>query len=111
MRYDPKQPVSIHNPYPQQLWPFKKGQKVYYLVNRGVVGCPWIAIGRVKWFNPALHQSMTVTKGRPFVTVEVLRGTDFGSAQVAGVEYVASFTRAGRRSLVEMIEKLKGGES
>ncbi len=100
-RYNPKEQVSIHNPYPARLWPYREGTKVYYISHRGQN--PWIAKGRVRWYNPALESSSVLSKGDEIVTVNVLGGSDFGNAQVVSVTDTQPFTKKGLRLLLARI--------
>jgi hypothetical protein len=105
-KFDPNQPVTIHNPYPAKLWPYKKGQKVFYIstrLRRDKDHAP-ISEGRVRWYHPARKQDRgtMITVGSPFVTVDVLNGSDFGGAQCVGLDLVAPHTKAGMAALTRI---------
>ena len=92
--------VTIHNPLPESEWPYKPGAKVYYLVTRLVVGAPWIANGKVIWYQPDRHLGANAC---PSLTINVMGGSDFGSAQIVAVENVRLMTKKGFRELVEIM--------
>jgi hypothetical protein len=103
--YDPSRPATIHNPYPRRLWPIKEGELAWYVVSRCVVGAPYLALGRVRWYNPDTHGTGGPEgKGEPSYTLDVVEG-DSGSAQVAVASDVAPHTPDGKRKLLLKMAK------
>lgn len=89
MKYNPKEPATIHNQVPLARWPFKKGRRVIYIDGTT------IASGVVTFYQPATHGSYLVTKGHPTVTLK--------GGHVASVEDTRYPSKRGRVELVRKI--------
>lgn len=101
VRFDPKLPVSINNPYPLSKWPFKLNEKVLVLLSSGT-----IMKATVRWYNPAFHGTMTVTKGASFFTVDVGQG----GMPVVAAHHVTEICAAGRAYLLRQQAKTYSDE-
>lgn len=66
MAFDPRQPVTIHNPYPRSKWPIKYGSAVYFVSGGSVL------TGTVRWYHPArkVDAGFLISAGNPFFTLE-----------------------------------------
>lgn len=100
-KFDPKKPISIHNPYPARLWPYRKGSSVLVLVD----SCR-IETARVCWYLPARKEdgSFLVTPGIPVIFCRLRDGRRLGFTNST----VAPVSRAGRLKLLREIEQRAG---
>ena len=95
MTYDPTQPADIHNPLPQSQWPIREGKAVVCIDPRSDDRLTIVDEAKVRFYNPATHGSMVVTKGRPFFTIEF-----GGTAQVVDANNVFPDNQTGRKQLL-----------
>lgn len=91
-KYNPREPVTIHNPYPQKLWPFREGTPVWFIDNRG---CPELCAGRMQWYNPAL-KGTRLTVGQPICTINIAGGSSY----TVTTDEIAAKTKAGKKKLL-----------
>ena|ERR1700722_10643269 len=97
-KYNPKEPVTIHNPYPKKLWPFKEGRRVWVIrggcsTNSGIE----IYSGKVRWYNP---KPSSYWGPKPHYTIY-----QNGLSDLVDADHVRPYTRKGKKELETMVKK------
>lgn len=92
--FNPRENVSIHNPWPRRRYPIRFGTKVYVRDGYG-----HIYGGQVIWYHPArrIDASCVITSGNPWYQVKLRDG----HIDNFGADETRPRTRAGRRELEE----------
>lgn len=64
--WNPRKPCDIFNPLPQDKWPRRFNEKVFFISRYG-----GIATGRIAWYHPAriIDRSSCITPGKPFYNI------------------------------------------
>ena len=110
MKFNPKIPVDIHNPFPAHKWPIRKGRKVLFFDTRGPsMPTPKdFRTGTVRWYHPArdIDHCCVITPGHPFFGVDAGNGVGGICYVTAGVDEVAPNTKAGRKELTQNLLRL-----
>jgi hypothetical protein len=94
--------VDIHDPWPEELWPYPEGSAVYYIATGCAVGNPRIGNGRVHWYNPALVGDFVLSAGHPILNVHAPK--PYLGHEIVSLVHVAPYNRTGKHLIEARLE-------
>ncbi|MCK9435165.1 MAG: hypothetical protein M0R32_10200 [Candidatus Cloacimonetes bacterium] len=67
-KWNPKEPCDIYNPLPQDEWPHRWNEPVFFIAGYEIFA------GRVSWYHPAraVDKDCLITPGSPIFNIEMI---------------------------------------
>lgn len=101
-KFNPREQVDIHNPFPAHLWPVREGAACFFIEGFDIFS------GRVAWFHPARKRDhcCVITPGCPFYQVKIATLYPSGERQQRSASHVFPYTPKGWKAALECLHKL-----